>query len=101
RVITYREAMVLPEVPKSVAVIGAGAIGIEFADFWNAFGVEVTVIEFMPRILPIEDEEVSQALTRALKKKGMTIHTSSKVESVKVQGKQVTTTFVGPDGKSQ
>ena len=50
RVITYREAMVLPEVPKSVVVIGAGAIGIEFADFWNAFGVEVTVIECMPRI---------------------------------------------------
>jgi dihydrolipoamide dehydrogenase len=101
RIITYREAMVLPEVPKSVVVIGAGAIGIEFADFWNAFGVEVTVIEFMPRILPIEDEEVSQALTRALKKKGMTIHTSSKVESVKVQGKQVITTFAGPDGSKQ
>jgi len=66
RVITYREAMILPEVPKSVVVIGAGAIGIEFADFWNAFGVEVTVIEFMPRILPIEDEEISAALSRSL-----------------------------------
>jgi dihydrolipoamide dehydrogenase len=92
--------MVLPEVPRSMVVIGAGAIGIEFADFWNAFGIEVTVVEAMPRILPIEDEEVSQALTRALKKKGMAIHANSKVESVKVSGKTVTTTFAGPDGKS-
>ena len=64
RIITYREAMVLPEVPKSVVVIGAGAIGIEFADFWNAFGVEVTVVEAMPRILPIEDEEIGRASCR-------------------------------------
>lgn len=101
RIITYREAMVLPEPPKSIVVIGAGAIGIEFADFWNAFGVEVTVIEALPRILPIEDEEISQQLTRSLKKKGMTIHAGSKVEGVKVAGKTVTTTFAGPDGKSQ
>ncbi len=101
RVITYREAMVLPEVPKSVVVIGAGAIGIEFADFWNAFGVEVTVIEFMPRILPIEDEEVSASLTRALKKKGMTIHTGAKTTGVKVDGKSVTTSFTTADGQNQ
>ena len=101
RVITYREAMVLPEVPKSVVVIGAGAIGMEFADFWNAFGVEVTVIEFMPRILPIEDEEVSAALTRALKKKGMTIHTGAKTTGVKVEGKSVTTSFTTADGQNQ
>jgi len=101
RVITYREAMVLPEVPKSVVVIGAGAIGIEFADFWNAFGVEVTVIEFMPRILPIEDEEVSASLTRALKKKGMTIHTGAKTTGVKVEGKSVTTSFTSADGQNQ
>ena len=101
RVITYREAMVLPEVPKSVVVIGAGAIGIEFADFWNAFGVEVTVIEFLPRILPIEDEEVSAALTRLLKKKGMKIHTGAKTTGVRVSGKLVTTSFTGADGQSQ
>jgi dihydrolipoamide dehydrogenase len=101
RVITYREAMVLPEVPKSVVVIGAGAIGIEFADFWNAFGVEVTVIEFMPRVLPIEDEEISASLTRLLKKKGMTIHTGAKTTGVKVNGKTVTTSFMGADGKEQ
>jgi dihydrolipoamide dehydrogenase len=101
RVITYREAMVLPEVPKSVVVIGAGAIGIEFADFWNAFGVEVTVIEFLPRVLPIEDEEISAALTRQLKKKGMKIHTGAKTTGVKVSGKQVTTSFTAADGSEQ
>jgi dihydrolipoamide dehydrogenase len=101
RIITYREAMVLPEVPKSMVVIGAGAIGIEFADFWNVFGVEVTVIEALPRVLPIEDEEISQALARALNKKRITVHTGAKVASVKVAGKTVTTTFTGGDGKSQ
>jgi dihydrolipoamide dehydrogenase len=101
RIITYREAMVLPEVPKSVVVIGAGAIGIEFADFWNAFGVQVTVIEYAPRILPIEDEEISASLTRVLKKKGMTLLTGTKTTGVKVNGKQVTTTYVGADGKEQ
>ena len=87
RVISYREAMVLPEVPKSVVVIGAGAIGIEFADFWNAFGVEVTVIEYMPRVLPIEDEEISASLLRTLKKRKMTVHTGAKTTGVKVSGK--------------
>jgi dihydrolipoamide dehydrogenase len=101
RIISYREAMVLPEVPRSVVVIGAGAIGIEFADFWNAFGVEVTVIEFMPRILPVEDEEISAALTRALKKKGLTIHTGAKTTGVKVNGKTVITSFTAADGSAQ
>jgi dihydrolipoamide dehydrogenase len=101
RIITYREAMVLPEAPKSMVVIGAGAIGIEFADFWNAFGVQVTVIEFMPRILPIEDEDVSNTVTRLMKKKGMTIHTGSKTTAVKVNGKSVTTSFTTADGKEQ
>ena len=101
RVITYREAMVLPEPPKSVVVIGAGAIGMEFADFWNAFGVEVTVIEALPRVLPLEDEEISDTVARAMRKKGMAIHAGAKVESVKVSGKTVATTFATGDGKSQ
>jgi dihydrolipoamide dehydrogenase len=101
RVITYREAMVLPEVPKSVVVIGAGAIGIEFADFWNAFGVEVTVIEYMPRVLPIEDEEISASLLRTLKKRKMVVHTGAKTTGVKVSGKAVTTSFTDADGKNQ
>jgi dihydrolipoamide dehydrogenase len=99
RVVTYREAMVLPEAPKSVVVIGAGAIGVEFADFWNAFGVEVTIIEFMPRLLPIEDEEISKTLARSLQKKGMKILTGTKTKSVKVSGKTVTTSYTTPDGK--
>ena len=101
RVITYREAMVLPEVPKSVVVIGAGAIGIEFADFWNAFGVDVTVIEYAPRVLPIEDEEISASLTRVLKKRKMTVHTGAKTTGIDVSGKSVTTSFTDADGKSQ
>jgi dihydrolipoamide dehydrogenase len=101
RIITYREAMVLPQVPRSVVVIGAGAIGIEFADFWNAFGVEVTVLEALPRVLPIEDEEISETLGRALRKKKITVVTGVRVEAVKVAGKTVTTTFAGTDGKSQ
>jgi dihydrolipoamide dehydrogenase len=101
RVITYREAMVLPEPPKSMVVIGAGAIGIEFADFWNAFGTDVTVIEFMPRILPIEDEEISTTLTRLLKKKGLKLHTGAKTTGVKVDGKTVTTSFTAADGTAQ
>ena len=75
RVITYREAMVLPELPKSVVVIGAGAIGVEFADFWNAFGAEVTIVEALPRLTPIEDEEISETLARAFKKKKISLHT--------------------------
>src|SRR4029079_6901855 len=101
RVIPYRDAMVLPERPKSVVVIGAGAIGVEFADFWNAFGVEVTIIEFMPRVLPIEDEEISASLTRVLKKRKMNIHTGAKTTGVKVSGKSVTTSFTDSDGKER
>lgn len=101
RVITYREAMVLPEAPKSVVVIGAGAIGIEFADFWNAFGAEVTVVEALPRVLPIEDEEVSEALARALKKKGIKLHLGAKVGGVKVADKSVATSITTAAGAAE
>ncbi len=100
RIITYRDAMVLPELPKSVVVIGAGAIGVEFADFWRAFGAEVTIVEALPRLVPIEDEEISEALTRAFKKKGINVLTGTKVDGVKIDGKQVQTTVTTPDGKS-
>ncbi len=101
RIVTYREAMVLPEVPKSVVVVGAGAIGVEFADFWNAFGVEVTVVEAMPRLVPIEDEDISDTLARAFKKKGIRIETRAKVSGVKVSGKTVTTTITTSAGKTE
>jgi dihydrolipoamide dehydrogenase len=100
RIITYREAMVLPELPKSIVVIGAGAIGVEFADFWNAFGAEVTIVEAMPRLVPIEDEEISDTLARAFKKKGMALHLGAKVSGVKIEGKKVTTSLTAADGKS-
>ncbi|MCK9281474.1 MAG: dihydrolipoyl dehydrogenase [Melioribacteraceae bacterium] len=81
-IITSTEAMSLESQPKELIVIGAGAIGIEFAYFYNALGTKVTVIEMLENILPIEDKEVSETLEKIFKKKGITIHTSTKVESV-------------------
>jgi dihydrolipoamide dehydrogenase len=101
RVITYRDAMVLPELPRSIVVIGSGAIGVEFADFWNAFGSEVTIVEALPRLVPIEDQEVSDTLARAFKKKKMALHLGAKVGGVKVEGKKVTTSITTADGKSE
>jgi dihydrolipoamide dehydrogenase len=101
RIVTYREAMVLPELPRSVVVIGAGAIGVEFADFWNAFGSEVTIVEAMPRLVPVEDEEISDTLARAFRKKKIAVHTNTKVSGVKIDGKKVTTSITSADGKSQ
>jgi len=87
KIIGYREAMVLDKQPKSMVIIGSGAIGIEFAYFYAAIGTEVTVIEFMPRILPVEDIDVSKELTKIYKKKGIKIMTDSSVESVDTSGK--------------
>lgn len=87
KVIGYREAMVLPEQPKSMVVIGSGAIGMEFAYFYNALGTKVTVVEFMPRILPVEDEEVSKTMEKIYKKNGVDILTDSAVENVDTAGK--------------
>ncbi len=89
KILTSTEAMLNTELPKSIVVIGAGAIGIEFAYFFNVFGVKVTVVEMLPTILPIEDDDVSQALTKIFAKKGMDILTDSKVESVDTSGKGV------------
>lgn len=86
KIIGYHEAMVLPEQPKSMVVVGSGAIGCEFAYFYNAMGTKVTIVEFMPNILPIEDEEVSKALEKTYKKYGIQIMTSSSVESVDTTG---------------
>jgi len=86
KIIGYREAMVLPELPKSMIVIGSGAIGSEFAYFYNAMGTKVTMVEFMPNILPVEDEDVSKAMEKILKTKGIEIMTASTVESVDTSG---------------
>ena len=86
KVIGYRQAMVLPKQPKSMIVVGSGAIGIEFAYFYNALGTQVTVVEFMDNVVPLEDEEVSKTLLRSLKKQGLNIMVSSTVESVDSSG---------------
>lgn len=84
RVWTYRHALVPPEMPTKLLVIGSGAIGIEFASFYNDMGADVTVVEMADRILPVEDAEVSAFMEKALAKQGMTIHTKASAEDVKV-----------------
>ena len=86
KVIGYRQAMVLPKQPKSLVVVGSGAIGIEFAYFYNAIGTKVTVVEFLDNIVPLEDEEISRNLQRILKKQGINIMTGANVESVDTSG---------------
>lgn len=98
RVLTSREALVMKALPKSVGIVGAGAIGVEFAYFLNAFGCEVTLIEMLPKILPVEDTEASAALTRAFKKQGITSHVNTRVEAIKVKEASVNMELV-KDGK--
>ncbi len=86
KIIGYREAMVLPVQPKTMIVVGSGAIGVEFAYFYNSIGTKVTIVEFMPRIVPVEDEDVSKELEKSFKKQGMTIMTNASVESVDTSG---------------
>jgi len=87
KIIGYREAMTLPKKPESMVVVGSGAIGSEFAYFYNAIGTKVTLVEFMPNVVPVEDEEVSKQLERSFKKSGMKVMTSSTVEAVDTKGK--------------
>jgi len=82
KVIGYREALTLPEQPKKIVIVGSGAIGVEFAYFYNSMGSEVTVVEFLPRVVPIEDAAVSKQLEKSFKKSGIKIMTSSEVTSV-------------------
>jgi len=82
KIIGYREAMVLPYQPKSMIIVGSGAIGVEFAYFYNSMGTKVTIVEFLPRIVPVEDEDISKELEKAYKKQGIEIMTNSSVESV-------------------
>ena len=87
KIIGYREAMSLDKQPKKMVVVGSGAIGVEFAYFYNAMGTEITVVEYMDRMVPVEDEEVSKQLERSFKKAGMKIMTSAEVTSVDTSGK--------------
>lgn len=99
KVIGYREAMTLPEQPKKLIVVGSGAIGIEFAYFYNAMGTEVMVVEYQDRIVPVEDEEISKQLERNFKQNGINIMTSAEVTQVDTKGKGVTATIKTAKGE--
>lgn len=98
KVIGSREAMVLPKQPKSITIIGAGAIGIEFAYFFNAYGTEVTVVEMLDTVLPIEDNEVSKTLEKSLTSQGITVKTSTKTVSADTSGDGVKLTIEPAEG---
>jgi dihydrolipoamide dehydrogenase len=87
QIIGYRDAMVLPKMPKKMVIVGSGAIGVEFAYFYNAMGVDVTIVEYLPNIVPVEDIDVSKQLEKIFKKKGMNIMTNSSVENVEKSSK--------------
>jgi dihydrolipoamide dehydrogenase len=89
RIITSTEALSLPQVPRSLLIIGAGAVGVEFADVYHAYGAEVILIDMLPRLLPVEDAEISNFLEKVFAKRGITIRTGTKVEGVTVKGEQV------------
>ena len=99
KIIGYRDAMVLPQQPKKMVVVGSGAIGVEFAYFYSTIGTEVTIVEFLPRIVPVEDEEVSKALDKSFKKAGIKIYTNSEVTKVDTKGKGCVVTVKTPEGE--
>ncbi len=98
---TYREAMIPDQMPKSLLVVGSGAIGIEFASFFRTLGSEVTIVEVLDRILPVEDEEISQLAAKSFAKQGMKIRTSTTVERLEKGADAVTATLKSRDGKSE
>jgi dihydrolipoamide dehydrogenase len=100
-ILTNKEILELPSIPKSLVVVGAGAVGVEFASIFRTFGTEVTILEMLPRAVPLEDEEISAELMKAFKKRGIRIETEAKVESVKKDSKGATVVFKGKDGKSE
>ncbi len=99
KIIGYRKAMVLEKQPESMVVVGSGAIGSEFAYFYNAIGTKVTLVEFMPTIVPVEDEDVSRQLERSFKKSGMKVMTKSTVEEVDTSGKKCKVKVKTPKGE--
>lgn len=99
KIIGYREAMVLPQQPKSMIVVGSGAIGVEFGYFYNSLGTKVTIVEFLPRVVPVEDEEISKELEKNFKKQGIEIMTSSEVTSVDTSGNGVKAKVKTPNGE--
>jgi len=100
KVIGYREAMVLPTQPKSMIIVGSGAIGVEFGYFYNSLGTKVTIVEFLPRVVPVEDEDISKELEKQFKKQGIDIMTSASVESVDTSGAGVKALVKKQDGST-
>jgi len=99
KIVGYRAAMVLPTQPKSMIICGSGAIGSEFAYFYNSMGTKVTIVEFMPRIVPVEDEDISKELEKQYKKQGIDIMTNSEVLSVDISGEGVKAKVKTPTGE--
>lgn len=99
KIIGYREALALPTQPKSMIIVGSGAIGVEFGYFYNSLGTKVTIVEFLPRVVPVEDEEVSKELEKNFKKQGIAIMTGSEVTSVNTSGNGVKAKVKTPEGE--
>jgi len=99
RVLTYREAIVLRELPASAVIVGAGPIGMEFAHVWSAYGAEVIVVEMLPRVLPLEDEEVSKEVARAFKRRKVRVLTSTRVQGVEATPSGARVDVVGEQGE--
>ncbi len=100
-ILTNKEILSLPDIPRSLVVVGAGAVGVEFASIYNSFGTEVTILEMLPRVVPLEDEEISMELDKSFRKKGIKIQTEAKVESVKKDSKGVTVAFTDKAGRAE
>ena len=100
-ILTNRSIIELPEIPKTLVVVGAGAVGVEFASIYNSFGTQVTILEALPRVVPLEDEEISAELDKAFRKKNIQIFTTATVESVKKDAKGLTVLFKDKEGKPQ
>jgi len=101
RILTNIEILALEQVPKSLIVIGAGAVGMEFSSLFRTFGSEVTIVEFLPRVVPVEDEEVSKEVTRLFKKRGIDVNTGARVEKVEKTENGVRVTYTDANGKTQ
>ncbi len=100
RILTNIEILSIPTVPKSLVVIGAGAVGVEFSSIFRSFGTEVTIVEYLPRLVPVEDDEISKELTRQFKKRGIDVNTGAKVEKVEKTAEGVKVTFTDQNGKT-
>jgi dihydrolipoamide dehydrogenase len=100
-ILTNIEILSIDSVPKSLIVIGAGAVGVEFSSIFRSFGTEVTILEFLPRVVPVEDEEISKELTRLFKKRGIDVNTGAKVEKVEKTATGVKVSYTDANGKPQ